>query len=230
MKELPCRVIIVAGGQGKRMGGEKPKQYQLLAGRPVICHTLEVFQSHPRIDSIALVVNCDNVEFCRSNILGSGEFTKVDTLTIGGKERSDSVRSGLAATSRDSDGIVLVHDAVRPFVSAALINRIIKALEGSDAVVPCLPVVDTVKKNIDGRLLQATVDRDELRRIQTPQGFLRTVLEAAYSGDESATDDASLVARLGIDIIGIEGEERNIKITKPEDLLLAQFFLSGNDN
>ena len=229
MNELPCRVIIVAGGIGRRMGGEKPKQYQLLAGRPVICHTLEVFQSHPRIDSIALVVNCDNVEFCKSNILGSGEFTKVDTLTIGGKERSDSVRSGLAATSRDSDGIVLVHDAVRPFVSAALINRIIKALEGSDAVVPCLPVVDTVKKNIDGRL-QATVDRDELRRVQTPQGFLRTVLEAAYSGDESATDDASLVARLGKDIIGIEGEERNIKITKPEDLLLAQFFLSGNDN
>ncbi len=228
MNELPCRVIIVAGGQGRRMGGKKPKQYQLLAGRPVICHTLEVFQSHPRIDSIALVVNCDNVEFCKSNILGSGEFTKVDTLAIGGKERSDSVRSGLASTSLDSDGIVLVHDAVRPFVSVALIDRIIKALEGNDAVVPCLPVVDTVKKNIDGRL-QGTIDRDELCRIQTPQGFLRTVLEAAYSGDERATDDASLVARLGIDIIGIEGEERNIKITKPEDLLLAQFFLSRNE-
>jgi len=228
MNELPCRVIIVAGGQGRRMGGELPKQYQVLAGRPVIFHTLEIFQSHPRIDSIALVVNCDHAEFCRSNILGSVEFTKVDTLAIGGEERSDSVRIGLAATSLDNDGIVLVHDAVRPFVSAALIDRIIKALEKNDAVVPCLPIVDTVRKNIDGRL-QATVDRDELCRIQTPQGFLRNVLEAAYSGEDRATDDASLVERLGIKIFGIEGEERNIKITKPEDWLLAEFFLSGDD-
>lgn len=226
MSDLHVRVIIVAGGEGRRMGGELPKQYQMLAGRPVICHTLGVFQSHPSIDSIALVVNPKDVDYCRTEVLGAGEFTKVDTVVVGGEERSDSVRNGLAATSDDTEGVVLVHDAVRPFVSDKLIDRVVTALKENDAVVPCLPIVDTIKRVIDGRI-QTTVDRDGLCQIQTPQGFLRSVLEAAYSGEGVSTDDAGLVERIGVDIVGIEGEERNIKITKPEDWLWAQLFLSG---
>ena len=226
MSDLHVRVIIVAGGEGRRMGGELPKQYQMLAGRPVICHTLGVFQSHPSIDSIALVVNSKDVDYCRTEVLGAGEFTKVDTVVVGGEERSDSVRNGLAATSDDTEGVVLVHDAVRPFVSDKLIDRVVTALKENDAVVPCLPIVDTIKRVIDGRI-QTTVDRDGLCQIQTPQGFLRSVLEAAYSGEGVSTDDAGLVERIGVDIVGIEGEERNIKITKPEDWLWAQLFLSG---
>ena len=225
MSDLPVRAIIVAGGQGRRMGGELPKQYQMLSGRPLICHTLEVFQSHSSIDSIALVVNSNSVDYCRSMVLGTGEFTKVDKVVVGGGDRSESVRNGLTATADDTDGVILVHDAVRPFVSAKLIERVVMALQDNDAVVPCLPIVDSIKKIVDGRV-QATLDRNELYRIQTPQGFLRSVLEEAYAGNGFSTDDAGLVERIGVDVVGIEGEERNIKITKPEDWLWGQLFLT----
>lgn len=227
MSDRPVRAIIVAGGKGRRMGGEIPKQYQTLAGRPLISHTLGIFQSHPKIDSIALVINPDSLEFCHSKILGEKEFTKVDKVVVGGRERSDSVRNGLFETSDETDGIVLVHDAVRPFVSACLIDRIIAALDDNDAVVPCLPIVDSVKKVIDGRI-KGSLDRNELYRTQTPQGFLRSVLEAAYRGSENSTDDASLVERIGVEIISVEGEERNIKMTKPEDWLWAKILLCGD--
>ena len=220
--------IIVAGGRGLRMGGDMPKQYQMLAGEPVLCRTLKAFQMHELIDSIVLVVHADDIDYCRDKVLKGSCLPKLERIVVGGAERSDSVRAGLVATNTKVDGIVLIHDAVRPFVSSELIDRVIIATREHGAAVPCLPVTDTIKQVVDGEI-QSTLLRHEIFRSQTPQGFRRNIIFDAHKPGNVATDDAELVEQLGHKVVTINGDEENVKLTTSSDLIWARAFIDGDN-
>jgi len=197
----------VAGGSGTRFG--KPKQYESLGDRRVIDWSLEVAR---RIsDSIVLVVPAARV--------GDDE-PLADVVVAGGDSRSDSVRAGLAALPDDAT-YVLVHDAARPVPLVEVWQRVVAALqEGARAVVPVVPVTDTLRERDGG-----TVDRTRLVAVQTPQGFAADVLRAAHAGGGDATDDAALAEAIGAKVVLVDGDVRNIKITDASDLALAEFLV-----
>ncbi len=222
MKTDAVVAIIPAAGQGRRMGGEVPKQYLPLEGHPLLWHTLAALERSPLIQALILVVRPEDRSFAGQV---AGDFAKVRGLVAGGGERGDSVRAGLGATTPD-DGIVLVHDAVRPFASPALIERVVAAAREWGAAVPALPVRETIKVVDDGRVVETPL-RARLWGAQTPQGFRRSlILEACekYSG-QPATDEAILVEQLGHPVRVVEGEAANIKITTPEDLAWAGWWM-----
>ncbi len=216
-------VLILAGGRGQRMGGDRPKQYLMLGGISIIERTLRCFADDPRIDGIVLVLHREDMAYCRREILDRGGFGKVLSIVAGGAERSDSVRAGLAATKAE-DEIILVHDAVRPFVSADLISRVVDASVEFGAALPALPVRETIKC-VDRGYVSATPPRNTLWGAQTPQGFHRDVLlraHAAADGGGEATDDAMLVEALGHRVKVVDGDEANLKITTSSDLRWAE--------
>lgn len=222
MKTDAVVAIIPAAGQGRRMGGEVPKQYLPLEGHPLLWHTLAALERSPLIQALILVVRPEDRSFAGQV---AGDFAKVRGLVAGGGERGDSVRAGLGATTPD-DGIVLVHDAVRPFASPALIERVVAAAREWGAAVPALPVRETIKVVDDGRVVETPL-RARLWGAQTPQGFRRSLLLEAcekYSG-QPATDEAILVEQLGHPVRVVEGEAANIKITTPEDLAWAGWWM-----
>ena len=223
-------VIIPAGGTGRRMGGEIPKQYLSLAGIPILAHTLEAFQSSPLVDEILLVVPGGDVAEVRRDVVERYEFSRISLVIAGGKERQDSVRNALVYV-RDEHEIILVHDGVRPFVTGALIERAVAGAKAFGAVTVGVPVLDTVKAvDAAGRVVK-TVLREGLWLTQTPQAFRREVILAAY--DRAAadgfygTDDASLVERMGIPVRMIPGDADNIKVTTPEDLARGERIFCG---
>lgn len=206
------------------MGGGIPKQYLPLAGIPVIVHTLRAFQDSPVVDDILLSVPENDIPEVRQEIIVRYGISKVSLVVPGGSQRQDSVRNALRHVG-DGYGIVIVHDGVRPFVSADLITRAISAAHQFGAVTVGVPVRDTVKEvAAEGRILK-TIARERLWLTQTPQAFRREVLIAAYekAGADGfyGTDDASLVERMGMDVRMIPGDPDNIKVTTPEDLLLG---------
>ena len=214
-------VIIPAGGMGRRMGGEIPKQYLSLAGLPILVHTLRAFQHSPLVDEIFLVVPAGDVTEVRQDLVERYNFSRVALVIAGGRERQDSVRNGLAHV-RDEHEIILVHDGVRPFVTGELIEGAIAAAKRFGASIVGIPVLDTVKAvDAPGRVVQ-TVQREGLWLTQTPQAFRREVILAAYERAAAdgfyGTDDASLVERTGIPVRMIPGDADNIKVTTPEDL------------
>jgi len=214
--------IIVAAGIGKRMKSEVPKQFLSLKGKPILAHTLSCFQKAVVVDQIILVVNPNWQEESRQI---ASFFNKVVHIVAGGKRRQDSVWAGLQAVE---EGIVLVHDGVRPFVTPALIERVVKATKKWGAVVPALPAKETVKW-VEESVVKKTLPREFIYLVQTPQGFRYELLKEAYLrlGDkENVTDDASLVERLGIKVCVIAGEPFNLKITTPEDLKWAEMILA----
>ena len=222
MKTDAVVAIIPAAGQGRRMGGEVPKQYLPLEGHPLLWHTLAALERSPLIQALILVVRPEDRSFAGQV---AGDFAKVRGLVAGGGERGDSVRAGLGATTPD-DGIVLVHDAVRPFASPALIERVVAAAREWGAAGPALPVRETIKVVDDGRVVETPL-RARLWGAQTPQGFRRSLLLEAcekYSG-QPATDEAILVEQLGHPVRVVEGEAANIKITTPEDLAWAGWWM-----
>jgi 2-C-methyl-D-erythritol 4-phosphate cytidylyltransferase len=213
--------IIPAGGTGRRMGGEIPKQYLSLAGVPILVHTLRGFQRSPFVDEIFLVVPEGDVAEIRRDLVERYDLSRVSRVIAGGRERQDSVRNALAHV-RDEHEIVLVHDGVRPFVTGALIERAVAGAKAFGAVTVGVPVRDTVKAlDAAGRVVK-TVQREGLWLVQTPQAFRREVILAAY--EKAAvegfygTDDASLIERMGIPVRMIPGDADNIKVTAPEDL------------
>lgn len=215
--------IIPAAGQGRRMGGETPKQYLPLEGRPLLWFTLAALERSPLIRALILVVRPEDHQFAGQ--LASG-FAKVRCLVSGGGERGDSVRAGLEATTPE-DGLVLVHDAVRPFVSLPLIERVVAAVREWGAAIPALPVRETIKVVGDGQVVE-TPRRSRLWAAQTPQGFRRSLLLEAFGrqgGGAPATDEAALVEGLGHPVRVVEGEVGNIKITTPEDLAWAGWWM-----
>ncbi len=221
-------VVLVAAGRGSRFGEAVPKQYQLLGGVPVLLHALRPFAAHPDVDRIALVLPPDDVDNAPAWLAQVRDDRVV--FVPGGRERRESVRAGLGALPATC-AIVLVHDGARPFATPAMIDAGIAAVRAGHSAVPALPVADTVKRADDyGRVL-STVPRYGLWYVQTPQAFPRQVIERAHAavdaGEAAATDDASLVERLGEPVELLPGSPRNIKITTAHDLKLAAWYLTA---
>ncbi len=215
-------VIIVAGGSGKRMGAPLPKQFMLLKGRPLLCWTIEAFHRYDTSMPIIVVLPEQHIPIWKSLCIGHN-FQVPHETTAGGEERFHSVRSGLASVKHD--GLVAVHDGVRPLVSVDVIGRCFLAAEEHGAAIPVVPISSSVRE-VDGGTSNV-LDRSKLRAVQTPQCFrvalLRKAFEIPY--DPAFTDEATLVERSGVRVHLVPGEERNIKVTLAEDLLLAEAYM-----
>ncbi|MBU2054583.1 MAG: 2-C-methyl-D-erythritol 4-phosphate cytidylyltransferase [Proteobacteria bacterium] len=220
--------IIPAGGAGQRMGGRIPKQYLPLGGIPVLVRTLQVFQKSPLIDEIFLVAPEGDIPEVREAVAGKRGFSKVSVVVAGGAERQDSVRNALAHL-REEHGIVLVHDAVRPFVSEELIRCVVDAAEADGAATVGVPVKDTVKEVHPAGWVIKTVTREGLWLTHTPQAFRKPIILAAHERAKKdgfhGTDDASLVERMGGAVRMVPGDCDNIKVTTPEDLALGEVII-----
>jgi 2-C-methyl-D-erythritol 4-phosphate cytidylyltransferase len=216
----------VAAGRGKRMGAAENKAFLPVAGRPVLAHTLDAFERCSRVETVVIVAAPEEVERVRGYVLSWG-CRKVSAVVRGGAERQDSVEAGLAALSTEG---VLVHDAARPLVTAEQIESCCSAAEVHGASALVVPVKDTVKV-VEGGMIVSTPDRAALFAVQTPQAFARTELQEAHrlarEAGVAATDDAMLYERLGRKVAAVPGTYTNLKITTPEDLLIAELFLSG---
>ena len=214
--------ILVAGGKGLRMGSDIPKQFLPLRGRPVLMHTIDVFRrTYPDIH-IILVLPREQQDYWRQ-LCGQHDYDVELCVADGGETRFHSVRNGLSLIPDDAMGVVGVHDGVRPFVSPETIRRCFEAAEEFGAVVPVVPVVETVRQLLaDGSSM--TVDRNAYRLVQTPQTFDIQLLKKAYGQpfDPFFTDDASVVEAMGHPIKLVEGNNENIKLTNPADLKLAE--------
>jgi 2-C-methyl-D-erythritol 4-phosphate cytidylyltransferase len=220
--------IIPAGGAGRRIGGDVPKQFLPLAGIPMLVHTLRAFQRSPLIDEIFLVVPEADIPVVSRDIVDKYGLSKVTSVLAGGAERQDSVGNALLQV-REDHGIVLVHDGVRPFVTGEIIRRAVAAAGEHGAAAVGLPVRDTVKAVSAAGVVVKTVDREGLWLTQTPQAFHRQLICAAYEKAArdrfSGTDDCSLVERMGVSVGMVPGDHDNIKITTPEDLALGAIII-----
>ena len=225
--------LIVAAGRGVRAGGETPKQYRPIAGRPLLAHAVDAFLAHPGIGQVAVVINtADTARF--ADAMGARlHDPRLLAPVIGGETRQHSVHAGLQALERQhaaDDAIVLVHDAARPFVTPALIDRAITGAAEHGAVVPALSVTDTLKQvDTNGRIV-ATADREQLRAVQTPQAFRFALLRQAHDAvaDQASsgfTDDAAVCEWFGHPVMTIPGEEAAFKVTTSDDFERAEHWL-----
>jgi 2-C-methyl-D-erythritol 4-phosphate cytidylyltransferase len=219
--------VIVAAGRGTRMGAGRPKALLPVAGVPMLRRAAAAFAGHPRV--VTVVAAVPHPDEARAAL---GPLASRVTLVRGGPDRQDSARLGIEA-ARDA-ALILVHDAARPLVGAALIDRVIEAAATHGAAVPALQPPDTVKEIDAGGAVVATVPRERLRLAQTPQGFRAALLREAHARaareGHRATDDAALVEWAGGRVVVVEGEPRNLKITTPFDLALAEAILGAEDN
>ncbi len=221
--------IILAGGAGKRMGASTNKQFLLLDNKPIIVHTLQTFEECRAVDGIYLVVNQKDLPIIQEEILETYRFNKVVKLVMGGRLRQDSVRNGLEAIEDPCD-IVIIHDGARPFVTPAFIEKGIYLMEMFDAIIPALPMKDTVKVISKEGFVVKTLERDSLWHVQTPQTFKYELIMKAYREGMTKKlygyDDATFLEYMGKKVKVIEGSPYNIKITTPEDLVMARGVLS----
>jgi 2-C-methyl-D-erythritol 4-phosphate cytidylyltransferase/2-C-methyl-D-erythritol 2,4-cyclodiphosphate synthase len=216
---MRCAALIVAAGRGERFGTDIPKQYADLAGRPVLRFAIEAFVGHPEIDAVRVVIDPTHADLYAQATAG----LDLPPPVAGGATRQESVRLGLEALMAGRPERVLIHDAARPLLSASLIDRVLRGLERDEAALPVLPVVDTLKQVKDG-VLVGERSRDGLFRAQTPQGFRFATILAAHRAQAGAamTDDTALVSTIGVQVRAVMGEERNLKITTPDDLAEVQ--------
>jgi 2-C-methyl-D-erythritol 4-phosphate cytidylyltransferase/2-C-methyl-D-erythritol 2,4-cyclodiphosphate synthase len=214
--------ILVAAGRGERMGGDRPKAFLALAGEPLLLHSARAFEASPGVGDLVAVVPRDEIEHARAIL---APLRKLRAVVAGGARRQDSVGEGMKQAADGFDGVVLVHDAARPFAEPALIDAVIEAAALHGAALPVLPMVDTVKRVRDGAVAE-TLDRSELYGAQTPQGFRFPLLARAYqqAGKDgvTVTDEAMAVERIGAKVAAVAGSARNEKITTPEDLARAE--------
>lgn len=221
--------IVLAAGQGKRMGSKVQKQYLLLEEKPVLYYTLKSFEDSPLIQEIILVTGKEEIDYCREEIVHKYGFAKVKKIIAGGKERYHSVYEGLCAT--EGADYVLIHDGARPFVDDGIIRRICESVEIYDACVAAMPVKDTIKIADESGFAAHTPDRRMVWQIQTPQAFSYDLIRNAYDRfmekqPDGITDDAMVVETMTDHKVKfVEGSYHNIKITTPEDLDIAQLFL-----
>lgn len=228
----PCRAIVLAAGQGKRMGGKVKKQYLKLAGKPVLYYSLKAFQKSALIDEMILVTGEDQIEYCRKEIVEKYGFTKVTAVIPGGSERYVSVWKGLQEIKKrgDEGGYVFIHDGVRPFVTEEMLERALEAVKKHRACVLAMPVKDTVKVADEEGFVSHTPARRLVWAIQTPQVFEFNLAYEAYaalkaSGRTDATDDSMIVESFtDVQVKLVEGSYENIKLTTPEDLEIAETF------
>jgi 2-C-methyl-D-erythritol 4-phosphate cytidylyltransferase len=219
--------IIVAAGQGTRAGGARVKQFQELAGVPVIVHTLRRFEQSTTIEHCVVVVPQAEIDDFTA-IAERFRLRQVAHVVVGGATRTVSVARGLAAVPARVTEIVAVHDGVRPFVTATEIDRTVAAAAKTGAAILVAPVVDTIKEVTGGRITR-TLARATLYRALTPQCFRYDLLQRAYEyariNELEATDDSALVEQLGVAVATVEGDARNIKLTRPADFALAEILL-----
>jgi len=219
-------VVVVAAGRGTRMGTAESKQYLMLQGKPVVIHTLELFEQIAEVTETVLVVGADDAARCEAYVQEYG-LHKVKAVVIGGSERQHSVRAGLQALSTEW---AMVHDGVRPLVTRRAVQACMAEAEQTGAAVLAVPVKDTIKQ-VDGEgVIVSTPDRRSLWAIQTPQAFRRALLLESHEKAEAAaflgTDDAVVVERFGgVSVKVVEGDYTNIKLTTPDDLPYAEFLL-----
>ncbi len=220
--------IVLAAGAGKRMHSEVHKQYMLLAGKPLLCYALETFAAS-EVDDIVLVTGKDEIAYCREEIIGRYGIAKVRAVVEGGKERYHSVYAGLLAA--EGADYVLIHDGARPFVTAEMIRRSLETARECGACVVGMPVKDTIRVVGEDGFARETPDRNTLWQMQTPQTFSYSLIREAYRtildrGNVNVTDDAMMLAQAtGKRAKIIEGSYRNLKITTPEDLLIAEAYI-----
>lgn len=245
MEKKFCTAVVLAAGQGKRMGTQTPKQYLEIAGKPLLYYTLLAFEKSPLIDAIVLVVgDSSQIDFCKKEIVDAYQFQKVDIITVGGKERYDSVLCALRAIEKEmckeaKEGYVFIHDGARPVVTQAILERCLEAAQTHEACVAAMPVKDTIKIADEEGFAESTPRRDLLWTVQTPQTFSFSLIYKAYeqmSGqmDRLAaegikiTDDAMVVETFTDRKVKlVEGSYENIKVTTIEDLILAEAFLNS---
>ncbi len=220
--------IIAAAGIGKRMAAGRPKQYLEIGGKPIICHTLERFRASKSIQNLVIVVEPGREKAIEDEILGRFKFPNSWIVTAGGAHRQDSVSNGLSRVPADCD-VVAVHDAVRPFVTPGQIDSAIELAFKEGACIVATPVKETIKRVAEDRHIAETVDRAALWGAKTPQCFRRALLCDAMARARregfKGTDEASICERAGTRVRVIEGDERNIKITTPSDIIVAEAIL-----
>lgn len=223
-------VVIVAAGQGSRMQTKESKQYLPLAGKPILIHTLERFAAHSEIGWITVVVPPGDEQRVSDLAAAYGIHDKIAAITAGGAERQHSVLNGLE-TLQDKVDLVLVHDAVRPFVTHEMISAVAEEAKANGAAVLAVPVKDTIKIAGSDGTVSSTPDRRSLWAVQTPQAFRVSLLLRAYEqairDEYLGTDDASLVERLGEAVKIVPGDYANIKLTTPDDLYWAEHYLAS---
>lgn len=221
--------VVLAAGRGSRMKTSVQKQYLMLGGYPVIYYSLKQFEDCPQIDEIILVTGEQEIAYCREQIVERYQITKVRQIVPGGRERFQSVYCGLQAIK--SCDYVLIHDGARPFIDPAMIQRTLDAVRKTGACVVGMPVKDTIKVCDENQFAVNTPKRSLLWSVQTPQAFSFPLIKGAYekliqSGRDDATDDAMVVEQMESRSVKlVEGSYQNIKITTPEDLLVAEIFL-----
>ncbi|MGI9433796.1 MAG: bifunctional 2-C-methyl-D-erythritol 4-phosphate cytidylyltransferase/2-C-methyl-D-erythritol 2,4-cyclodiphosphate synthase [Geminicoccaceae bacterium] len=210
-----CVALIVASGRGERFGGDRPKQYQRLLGRPLLSHSLRSFAAHPGVSEVRAVIHPDDRYLYDQAAAGLDLLRPVH----GGESRQDSVRLGLESLTDTPPDRILIHDGARPMVSVGVIDRVIEALSRTVGAIPALSVADTLKRAGDG-WISTTVDRTNLYRAQTPQGFAYDAILNAHrqARGHAMTDDAAVAESAGLGVAVVAGDEDNIKVTAPDDL------------
>lgn len=232
MQKQKCTAIVLAAGQGKRMGTKVQKQYLEISGKPVLFYSLDVFQKSELIDEVVLVVGKEQEEYCWKEIVEKYNMTKVSKIVEGGAERYNSVWHGLQEIE---DGFVFIHDGARPFVSEEILLRAYDVVQKEKACVVGMPVKDTIKIADENAFAKETPNRNYVWMVQTPQVFETALVKEAYGllmQQETihVTDDAMVVEQvLGKRVKLVEGSYENIKITTPEDLKVAEVFVEKNN-
>ena len=226
---MKTHAIIVSAGKGVRMNRSTPKQYLLLQGKPVLCHTILAFSKCPEVDEILLVVPEKDIRYCREQLLSGLCLNTPVKVLAGGKRRQDSVFNGILSID-GRDGIVVIHDGVRPLIQPEMISRCIDKAKISGACILGVPLKETLKMVDGDSLIQRTINRESLWAAQTPQAFhyqlIRDAHEAAARAGFETTDDAALLERMGLPVNILQGTGDNLKITTNDDLVLADAILS----
>ncbi|MBF0102849.1 MAG: 2-C-methyl-D-erythritol 4-phosphate cytidylyltransferase [Desulfobacterales bacterium] len=227
MRDTDHVAILVAGGSGHRMGKELPKQFLQLDDLPIISHTLKILDATELLSIIYIVLPEAYIDFCKYHILQPLQLNKHIVLVKGGIERQDSVYNGLLAIDQPkSNTIVVVHDAVRPFIQASQVDSCIQKAIALGSCILAIPIMDTIKQVNSTGYIEKTISRDHLFQAQTPQAFQYAILFKAHvfarEHNIIATDDAFLVESMGLNVAVIEGSRMNIKITTPDDLIIAK--------
>ncbi len=222
-----CVALIVAAGRGHRFGGDLPKQYRRLAGRPVLARTAAAFATHAGVDAVRVVIHPDDIGLYEEAVAGLDLLPPVP----GGAERQDSVRLGLESLESLGPSRVLIHDGARPCVTPGVIDRTLAALETAPGAVAAVPVNDTLKRARADGTVDGTVDRTGLWRAQTPQAFRFAEILAAHrkAAGRAFTDDAAVAEAAGLAVALVPGDEDNVKITTEDDLRRAAAFLAGGE-
>ncbi|MFQ5900593.1 MAG: 2-C-methyl-D-erythritol 4-phosphate cytidylyltransferase [Thermodesulfobacteriota bacterium] len=222
--------IIPTAGKGKRMGANISKQYLFLLGRPVLAHTVRVFEESKKIDSIVLVVHKGDEGYCKREIVEKFGFRKVTHILAGGRERQDSVRAGLNVVDPDCE-LVIIHDGVRPLIFPEIITESINAAKKFGASVVAVPVKDTVKEVSKEGTIHCTLPRENLWMVQTPQVFRYDIIREAHAKAHTngflSTDDSALVEKFGNKVCIVEGSYENIKLTTQEDMMIAEVLMEA---